>query len=62
MQSRNIVFVGKDEMKVIVEEVREPGPDEVILQAYCHFYNIALYLKHSGTQKDLSMEMNRWAI
>ena len=33
MQSRNLVFVGKDQVEVSVEEVREPGPGEVLIKA-----------------------------
>jgi 2-desacetyl-2-hydroxyethyl bacteriochlorophyllide A dehydrogenase len=33
MQSRAIVFTGKDEVEIIKEEVREPGPGEVLIKA-----------------------------
>jgi hypothetical protein len=33
MQSRNIVFIGKDEVTVSTEVVREPGPGEVLIRA-----------------------------
>ncbi len=33
MQSHNIVFTGKDEVRVVTEPVREPGPSEVVMKA-----------------------------
>ena len=33
MQSRNIVFTGKDQVELYTEPVREPGPGEVLIRA-----------------------------
>src|SRR5947199_364989 len=33
MQSRNIVFTGKDQVELYTEAVREPGPGEVLIKA-----------------------------
>lgn len=33
MQSRNIVFTGKDQVELYTEPVREPGPGEVLIKA-----------------------------
>src|ERR1700730_9128836 len=33
MQSRAIVFTGKDQVELLMEPVQEPGPDEVLIQA-----------------------------